>query len=34
MDELKDMLTDAIGREDYEQAAALRDEIAKRKGKE
>lgn len=33
-DELKDMLSDAIGREDYEQAAAIRDEISKRKGKE
>lgn len=32
-DELKDMLADAITREDYEQAAALRDEVAKRKGK-
>lgn len=33
-DELKEMLSDAIIKEDYEQAAALRDEIAKRKGKE
>jgi bifunctional DNase/RNase len=33
-DELKDMLSDAISREDYEQAAAIRDEMAKRKGKE
>jgi bifunctional DNase/RNase len=33
-DELKDMLTDAISREDYEQAAAIRDEMARRKEKE
>jgi len=33
-DELKDMLTDAITREDYEQAAAIRDEMARRKEKE
>jgi bifunctional DNase/RNase len=33
-DELKDMLTDAINREDYEQAAAIRDEMARRKEKE
>jgi len=33
-DELKEMLADAISREDYEQAAAIRDEIARRKGKE
>ncbi len=32
-DELRDMLSDAISREDYEQAAAIRDEMAKRKGK-
>ena len=32
VDELKDMLSDAIGREDYEQAAAIRDEMARRKG--
>jgi bifunctional DNase/RNase len=31
-DELRDMLTDAIAREDYEQAAAIRDEMARRKG--
>lgn len=30
--ELKDMLADAISREDYEQAAAIRDEMARRKG--
>ncbi len=34
MDELKEMLSDAITREDYELAAAIRDEMAKRKGKE
>ena len=33
-DELKEMLTDAISREDYEQAAAIRDELARRKAKE
>ncbi len=33
-EELKDMLTDAISREDYEQAAAIRDEMTRRKGKE
>jgi bifunctional DNase/RNase len=33
-DELKDMLTEAISREDYEQAAAIRDELSRRKGKE
>jgi len=32
-DELRDMLTEAIAREDYEQAAAIRDEMARRKGK-
>ncbi len=32
VDELNEMLSDAIGREDYEQAAAVRDEIARRKG--
>lgn len=32
-DELKEMLNDAIGREDYEQAAAIRDELARRKAK-
>ncbi len=32
-DELKDMLSEAISREDYEQAAAIRDEMARRKGK-
>jgi bifunctional DNase/RNase len=32
VDELKDMLSDAISREDYEQAAAIRDEMARRKG--
>jgi protein-arginine kinase activator protein McsA len=26
------MLADAIGREDYEHAAAIRDELARRKG--
>jgi len=31
-DELRDMLTEAIAREDYEQAAAIRDEMARRKG--
>ncbi|MCI0523020.1 MAG: DUF151 domain-containing protein [Bacteroidales bacterium] len=31
LDELKEMLSDAIGREDYEQAASIRDEIARRK---
>ncbi len=31
-EELRDMLTDAITREDYEQAAAIRDEMARRKG--
>jgi len=29
-DELKDMLADAISREDYEQAAAIRDEMTRR----
>lgn len=29
-DELKDMLADAISREDYEQAAAIRDEMSRR----
>ena len=33
LDELKEMLSDAISREDYEQAAAIRDEMARRKGK-
>jgi uncharacterized protein len=33
-EELKDMLTEAINREDYEQAAAIRDEMTRRKGKE
>lgn len=33
-DELKEMLSDAIGREDYEQAAAIRDEMSRRKGKD
>ncbi|MFZ0472088.1 MAG: UvrB/UvrC motif-containing protein, partial [Bacteroidales bacterium] len=33
-DDLKGMLTDAISREDYEQAAAIRDEMARRKEKE
>lgn len=32
VDELKDMLSDAISREDYEQAAAIRDEMTRRKG--
>jgi len=32
-EELKEMLSDAIVREDYEQAAAIRDEMARRKGK-
>ncbi len=31
-EELKEMLADAIGREDYEHAAAIRDELARRKG--
>jgi bifunctional DNase/RNase len=30
--ELQDMLSDAITRQDYEQAAAIRDEMARRKG--
>lgn len=34
LDELKEMLSNAISREDYEQAASIRDEIARRKGKE
>ncbi len=34
VDDLKGMLTDAISREDYEQAAAIRDEMARRKEKE
>ncbi len=34
VEELKDMLTEAINREDYEQAAAIRDEMARRKEKE
>jgi len=33
-DDLKDMLSDAISREDYEQAAAIRDELSRRKAKE
>jgi uncharacterized protein len=33
-DDLMGMLTDAISREDYEQAAAIRDEMARRKEKE
>lgn len=33
-EELNDMLAEAISREDYEQAAAIRDEMSKRKGKE
>lgn len=33
LEELKEMLSDAISREDYEQAAAIRDEMAKRKEK-
>jgi uncharacterized protein len=33
-DELNGMLADAISREDYEQAAAIRDEMARRKEKE
>jgi bifunctional DNase/RNase len=31
-DELRDMLAEAIAREDYEQAAAIRDEMGRRKG--
>jgi len=31
LEELKEKLSDAISREDYEQAAAVRDEIARRK---
>jgi bifunctional DNase/RNase len=33
-DELKDMLADAISREDYEQAAAIRDELSRRRSNE
>ena len=32
-DELKEMLSDAVTREDYEQAAAIRDEMARREKK-
>ncbi|NLE33807.1 MAG: hypothetical protein GX622_01750 [Bacteroidales bacterium] len=32
VEELNDLLADAIAREDYEQAAAIRDEMARRKG--
>ncbi len=31
LEDLNEMLSDAIGREDYEQAAAIRDEMARRK---
>jgi bifunctional DNase/RNase len=31
LEELKEMLSDAISQEDYEQAAAIRDEMARRK---
>jgi bifunctional DNase/RNase len=34
LDELKEMLSDAVSREDYEQAAAIRDEMARREKKE
>ncbi|MDX9903696.1 MAG: bifunctional nuclease family protein [Bacteroidales bacterium] len=34
VEELRAMLTDAVSREDYEQAAAIRDELARRKEKE
>jgi len=34
LDELKDMLSDAVTREDYEQAAAIRDEMSRREKKE
>ncbi len=34
VEELRSMLTDAVSREDYEQAAALRDELTRRKEKE
>lgn len=33
LDELKEMLTDAVSREDYEQAAAIRDEMNRRSQK-
>jgi len=33
-EDLNEMLADAINREDYEQAAAIRDEMARRKDKE
>lgn len=33
-DELNEMLSEAITKEDYEQAAAIRDEISRRKAKE
>jgi bifunctional DNase/RNase len=32
VEELNDLLAEAIAREDYEQAAAIRDEMARRKG--
>jgi bifunctional DNase/RNase len=34
LDELKEMLSDAVSREDYEQAAAIRDEMTRREKKE
>ncbi len=34
VEELRGMLTDAVSREDYEQAAAIRDELTRRKEKE
>jgi len=34
LDELQEMLSDAVSREDYEQAAAIRDEMARREKKE
>ncbi|MCU0378097.1 MAG: DUF151 domain-containing protein [Bacteroidales bacterium] len=34
LDELKEMLANAVSREDYEQAASIRDEISRRKEKD
>lgn len=34
VEELSEMLTEAIGREEYERAAGIRDEIERRKGEE
>jgi bifunctional DNase/RNase len=34
VEELRGMLTEAVSREDYEQAAAIRDELTRRKEKE